>query len=65
MIPQTTFVPTFWTHIISELGGVKGYETAQKLKSTCIKQCRYKGSTLDVMEIRQKPMLPLGKDMNA
>ena len=45
--------------------GMKGYETAQKLKSTCIKQCKYKGSTLDVMEIKQKSMLPLGKDMNA
>ena len=22
IIPQTTFVPTFWPHIISELGGV-------------------------------------------
>ena len=45
--------------------GIKGYETAQKLKSTCIKQCKYKGSTLDVIEIKQKPMLPLGKDINA
>ena len=45
--------------------GMKGYETAQKLRSTCIKQCKYKGSTLDVMEIKQKSMLPLGKDMNA
>ena len=45
--------------------GMKGYEAAQRLKSTCIKQCKYKGSTLDVMEIKQKSMLPLGKDMNA
>ena len=26
IIPQTTFVPTFWPHIISELGGVKALE---------------------------------------
>ena len=45
--------------------GIKGYEIAQKLKSTCIKQCKYKGSSLDVMEFKQKPMVPLGKDMNA
>ena len=45
--------------------GIKGYETAQKLKSTCTKQCKYKGSSLDVMEIKQKPLFPLGKDMNA
>ena len=25
MIPQTTFVLTFWQHIISELGGVVCY----------------------------------------
>jgi hypothetical protein len=24
IIPKTTFVPTFWTHIISELGGDEG-----------------------------------------
>ena len=24
IITQTTFVPTFWPHIISELGGVVG-----------------------------------------
>ena len=45
--------------------GIKGYEASMKLKSTCIKQCKYKGSTLDVMEIKQSPMHPLGKDMNA
>ena len=45
--------------------GIKGYVTASKLKSTCIKQCKFKGSTLDSMEIDQNPMYPLGKDMNA
>ena len=31
MIPQTTFVPTFWTHIVSELGGVTRTQKNEKL----------------------------------
>ena len=45
--------------------GIKGYEITSDLKSTCIKQCRYKGSTLDMMEIEQDPLFTLGKDMNS
>ena len=33
IIPQTTLVPTFWPHIISELGGVKNLEI-DKTKTT-------------------------------
>ena len=29
IIPQTTFVPTFWPHIISELGGVSLNQNAR------------------------------------
>ena len=45
--------------------GIKGYEITSDLKSTCIKQCKYKGSTLDMMEIEQDPLFTLGKDMNS
>ena len=45
------------------INGVKGFETASKLKSTCMKQCRYKGATLEAMEFEQSPFFPLGKDM--
>ena len=45
--------------------GFKGYEISSDLKSTLIKQCKYKGSTLDMMEIEQDPLITLGKDMNS
>ena len=45
--------------------GVNGYTTASKLKSTCIKQCKFKGSTLETMEMEQNPLFPLGEAMNA
>ena len=45
--------------------GIKGYETFSELKSTCIKQCKLKGSTLDMLEVEQDPPFTLGKDMNA
>merc|ERR1712008_195039 len=41
--------------------GMKGYETREDLKSTCIKQCKFKGATLDLTLIKQKPIFPLGK----
>ena len=44
---------------------IKGYEISSDLKSTLIKQCKYKGSTLDMMEIEQDPLIKLGKDMNS
>ena len=46
------------------INGIKGFETASKLKSTCMKQCRYKGTTLDATEFEQSPVFPLGNDMN-
>ena len=45
--------------------GWVGYATASKLKSTCIKQCKFKGSTLETMEMEQNPLFPLGGAMNA
>ena len=45
--------------------GLNGYGTAQKLKSTCIKQCIFKGSTVDISELEQDAIYPLGKYMNA
>ena len=44
--------------------GFKGFGIIQKLKSTCIKQCNIKGSSLDIMEVEQDPIHPLGKAMN-
>ena len=44
---------------------IKGYEISSDLKSTLIKQCKYKGSTLDMMDIEQDPLIKLGKDMNS
>ena len=44
--------------------GVKGYGIASKLKSTCMNQCRYKGTTLESTEFEQSPLFLLGNDMN-
>ena len=44
--------------------GVKGYITATKLKSTCVKQCKFKGSYLHLTEFEQTPLHQLGKHMN-
>ena len=46
------------------INGIKGFETASKLKSTCMNQCRYKGTTLDSTEFEQSPLFLLGNDMN-
>ena len=45
--------------------GMKGFDTMLELKSTCIKQCKFKGATLDLQLIKQKPFFPLGTDMNS
>ena len=44
--------------------GMKGYETTAELKSTCIKQCKFKGATVDLQLIKQNPLFPLGTDIN-
>ena len=44
--------------------GMNGYETISELKSTCIKQCKFKGATLDLLSLKQNPFFPLGTDMN-
>ena len=46
------------------INGIKGFETASKLKSTCMNQCRYKGTTLESTEFEQSPLFLLGNDMN-
>ena len=45
--------------------GINGYGISQKLKSTCIKQCKFKGSTVDLSELEQEAYYPLGNYMNA
>ena len=45
--------------------GLNGYGISQKLKSTCIKQCIFKGSTVDLSELEQEALYSLGKYMNA
>ena len=45
--------------------GLNGYGTVEKLKSTCIKQCIFKGSTVDLSELEQEAIYQLGKYMNA
>ena len=45
--------------------GAKGYATASKLKSTCMKQCKFKGSTIETLEMEQDSLFPLGEAMNA
>ena len=47
------------------INGVKGFETTSKLKSTCMKQCRNKGSTIETTVYEKRPYFPIGKDMNA
>ena len=46
------------------INGIKGFEIASKLKSTCMKQCRYKGTTVESTKFEQGPIVPLGNDMN-
>ena len=41
--------------------GLNGYGISQKLKSTCIKQCKFKGSNVDLSELEQEALYPLGK----
>ena len=45
--------------------GAKGYATASKLKSTCMKQCKFKGSTIETLEMEQDSLFPLGEAMKA
>ena len=45
--------------------GANGHGISQKLKSDCIKQCKFKGSTVDLSEVEQDAIYPLGKYTNA
>ena len=45
--------------------GLNGYDISQELKSDCIKQCKFKGSTVDSSEAEQDAIYPLGKYTNA
>ena len=47
------------------INGLKGMGITSELKSTCMKQCKNKGSTLETDEFKQSPFFPIGKDMNA
>ena len=47
------------------INGMKGMGIINELKSTCMKQCKNKGSTLETTEFKQRPIFPIGKDMNA
>ena len=41
--------------------GLNGFGMSQKLKSDSIKQCKFKGSTVDLSEVEQDAIYPLGK----
>ena len=45
--------------------GLNGFGMSQKLKSDSIKQCKFKGSTVDLSEVEQDAIYPLGKHTNA
>ena len=47
------------------MNGLKGLGIISELKSTCMKQCKNKGSTLEATEYKQRPLFPIGKDMSA
>ena len=47
------------------INSMKGVGITSELKSTCMKQCKNKGSTLETTEFKQSPYFPIGKDMNA
>ena len=47
------------------INGMKGMGIINELKSTCMKQCKNKGLTLETTEFNQRPIFPIGKDMNA
>jgi hypothetical protein len=47
------------------INGPKGMGVTSELKSTCMKQCRNKGSTIETTEYKKRPYFPIGKDMNA
>ena len=47
------------------INGLKGMGITSELKSTCMKQCKNKGSTLETTEKKLRPYFPIGKDMNA
>ena len=44
--------------------GLNGFGIFQKLKSDSIKQCKFKGSTVDLSEVEQDALYPLGIYMN-
>ena len=46
------------------INGLKGMGITSELKSTCMKQCKNKGSTLETTEKKLRPYFPIGKDMN-
>ena len=45
--------------------GLNGFGISQQLKSDNIKQCKFKGSTIDLSEVEQDAFYPLGKYINA
>jgi hypothetical protein len=47
------------------INGMKGMGIINELKSTCMKQCKNKGITLETTEYKQSPLFPIGKDMDA
>ena len=49
------------------INGLKGMGITSELRSTCKKQCKNKGSTLETAEYKQRPLpfFQIGKDMNA
>ena len=47
------------------INGLKGMGISSELKATCKKQCKNKGSVLETTEFKERPIFPIGKDMNA
>ena len=47
------------------INGLKGMGISSELKATCKKQCKNKGSILETTEYKERPIFPIGKDMNA
>ena len=47
------------------INGLKGMGITSELKSTCKKQCKNKGFTLETTEYEKRPYFLMGKDMNA
>ena len=47
------------------INGLKGMGITSELKSTCKKQCKNKGFTVETTEYKKRPYFSKGKDMNA